>query len=205
MLCPAKPDMSITHLLAAVALLGITQSAYSQASRKIASDGAPPLPLSAPTLSTNYRLTLTAKSGDKALGEISVLTCSSAIEASGFLAKQADDIAATTLSIRGTLTEQEGGSLMLGYTFGVVTPVVSQSLSSYSGSSSQRAGSGSKTAGSKADSEATPEPRGSVSRTFGSKDCVSSGALRVKAGSTYELVTMGGATYSITISPEPQK
>ncbi len=194
--------MNLTHLLAAVALLGFTQSAYSQASRKLSSDGAPPPPLSAPTLSTNYRLTLTAKSGDKALGEISVLTCASAIEASGFLTKQADDIAATTLSIRGTLTEQEGGSLMLSYTFGVVIPVVSQSLSTYSGSSSQRSAAGSKTGDTKADAEARPESRGTVSRTISFKDCISSGALRVKAGNTYELVTMGGATYSLTISPE---
>ena len=198
--------MNLTRLFTAVALLAITQAAHSQTPRKLPSDGAPPPPLSAPTLSSNYRLTLTAKSGDKALGEISVLTCSSAIEASGFLAKPADDIfPATTLSIRGTLTEQEGGSLMLGYTFGVVTPVVSQSMTNYSGSSSQRSGSGSKTGDAKADSDAKPEPRGNISRSFIYRDHISSGALRVKAGSTYELLTTGGVVYSLTISPEPQK
>jgi hypothetical protein len=164
-----------------------------------------PPSLSAPALSTNYRLALIAQSGDKSVGEISVLTCSSAIETSGYLIKPADQLMpATTLSLRGTLTEAEKGSLLFVYSFIVVTPVVSQSLMSMA-SAAQRSGSDSKRSDAKAGDETKPAPLGNVTMTFNYRDHASTGALRVKAGSTYELVSMGGITYSLKISAEPEK
>ncbi len=193
-------------LSAALILLAAGTSAHAQVPRRTSNEAPAPEPLSAAILSTNYRLTLAAKSGDKALGEISVLTCSKNIEASGMLDLPADiEHPSTLLSIRGTLTEQEGGALMLAYSFGVNTPLVSQSMSTFGGSAAKRPEADAKPGDAKAAAEPKPEMRGNVSSSITYKDHNTSGSVRVKAGSTYELVTMAGVVYSLTISPEPQK
>lgn len=148
----------------------------------------------APTLSTNYRLKLTANSGDKALGEISLLTCSPNIDASGFLDKPADaTLPATTLTLRGKIAEQEGGALLVTYTFGLSTPVVSRTVLP-----PRRAEAG---AGA---TDAKAEPRSAVTSMISYREHFSNGALRMQPGKSYELVTMAGTVYSLTLSPEPQ-
>ncbi|MCX6847396.1 MAG: hypothetical protein NTY98_00590 [Verrucomicrobia bacterium] len=198
--------MNLARLLpAALILLAVGPSAHAQQSRRATNEAPAPSSLTAETLSTNYRLTLAAKSGDKALGEISVLTCARKIDASGMLDKPADDtLPSTLLSIQGTLTEQEGGALMLAYSFGVSTPVVSQTMS-FGGSSAKRTEADAKAGDAKAAAEARPEQRGSVSSVITYRDHLSSGSVRVKAGSSYDLVTMAGVVYSLTITPEAQK
>jgi hypothetical protein len=120
--------------------------------------------------------------------------------------KTADEpMPATTLTLRGKLAEQEGGALLLTYTFGVSIPVVSQSVSTFGGTSAKRPEADAKPGDGKAAADAKPEPRGSYSTSISYRDHFSNGALRVKPGSTYELVTMAGVVYSLTISPEPQK
>ncbi|WP_395751884.1 hypothetical protein [Prosthecobacter sp.] len=185
---------------AALLLLAAGLPAHAQTSRIRVSDAAAPPPLSAATLSTNYRLTLAAKSGEKALGEVSVLTCAKAIDASGMLEKPADGaLPATQLSLRGTLAEEEGGALLLTYSFAVNAPVI-QSTSSFAGSSAKRQEAEAKAG------EAKPEtPRTTVTSIINFRDNLSSGAVRVKAGKTYELVTTAGVVYSLTISAEPLK
>lgn len=183
--------MNLARILpAALILLTASQHAQAELGRS-----APPSQ-STPALSTNYRLKLAAKSGDKALGEITLLTCAPAIDASGFLDKPADEtLPATTLTLRGKIEEQEGGALLMTYTFGLSTPVVSQTVLP----PLKRAESDAKAA------DAKPEPRGNVSSFISYRDHFSTGALRMKPGSTYELVTMAGVVYSLTLSPEPQK
>lgn len=182
--------MNLAHLLPAVLLLAASLPAQAELGRS-----APP-PQSTPALSTNYRLKLAAKSGDKTLGEISLLTCAPAIDASGFLEKLADEtLPPTTLTLRGKIAEQEGGTLLVTYTFGLSTPVVSQTVLP----PAKRPEADAKTADGK------PEPRGNVSSIISFRDHFTSGALRMKPGSTYELVTMAGTVYSLTLSPEPQK
>ena len=182
--------MNLARILPAVLLLATSLPAQAELSR-----GAPPSQAT-PTLSTNYRLTLAAKSVDKALGEISLLTCSPVINASGLLDKPADaTLPATTLTLRGEITEQEGGALLVTYTFGLSTPVVSQTVLL----APKRAEADAKPA------DAKPESRANVSSIISYRDHSSSGALRMKPGSTYELMTMAGTVYSLTLSPEPQK
>jgi len=198
--------MNLARLFsAALILLAAGPSAHAQAQalapRRLSNDAPAPPSLSAPTLSSNYRLTLAAKSGDKALGAVSVLTCSKSIDASGMLDKPADEnLPAAMLSLRGTLMEEEGGALLLNYSFGVSTPVVSQMMTSSAALSVKRQEADAKAGDAKVES-----PRGTVSSTISFRDYTSSGSVRVKAGSTYELVTMAGVVYSLTISPEPLK
>lgn len=137
-----------------------------------------------PTLSTNYRLTLTAKSGDKSLGAVSQLTCSTTLEVSGFLDKpQEDSMPATTLSLYGKMAEQEDGTLLVTYHFGLSVPSVSRTTTSAEGKSE-------------------PAPHTTV---FSFRDHSSSGALRVRPGRSYELMTMAGVAYTLTISTDPLK
>lgn len=197
--------MNLARILpAALILLAASQHAQAELGRS-----APPSQAT-PALSTNYRLKLAAKSGDKALGEISLLTCAPAIDASGFLDKPADEaLPATTLTLRGKIEEQEGGALLMTYTFGVSTPEVSRTMP-FAGAAAKRPEPEAKTGESKAGdaraaAEARPEPRGPFTSVISYRDHFSTGALRMKPGSTYELLTMAGVVYSLTLSPEPQK
>lgn len=181
--------MNFARILPAVLiLLATSQHAQAELGRS-----APPSQ-STPALSTNYRLKLAAKSGDKALGEISLLTCAPAIDASGFLDKPADEtLPATTLTLRGKIAEQEGGTLLVSYTFGLSTPLVSQTVLP----PLKRAEPDAKAA------DAKPEPRGNVSSSISYREHYANGALRMQPGKTYELMSMAGVVYSLTLSPDP--
>ena len=63
------------------------------------------------TLSANYRITFSGKSGEEAIGELSVLTCSKKITLSGPLSSSDTP---TTFTITGTLEEKDG-LLILNY------------------------------------------------------------------------------------------
>ncbi|WP_395738862.1 hypothetical protein [Prosthecobacter sp.] len=206
-----KP-LSRLRLLSFAALLLAAGLPAAHAQSRLRVPGEPPAaaPVSAATLSTNYRLTLAAKSGEKALGQISLLTCARTIDASGMLDKPADEaLPAAMLSLRGTLTEEEGGALLLNYTFGLSTPVVSKTMTSAMGASAKRAEPDAKAAAdanANENASAKPEPPRAASTSLISyRDSASSGALRMKPGSTYELVTMAGVVYSLTLVPEPLK
>lgn len=177
--------MKATRLLAAAFLL-MAASLHAQAPRTgVAVPRQSLAPASTtPTLSTNYRLTLTAKSGDKPLGAVSQLTCSTTLEVSGFLDKpQEDSMPATTLSLHGKMAEQEDGTLLVTYHFGLSVPSVSRTTTS-------------------AEGKADPAPQTTV---FSFRDHSSSGALRVRPGRSYELMTMAGVAYTLTISTDPLK
>ncbi|MBB5033334.1 hypothetical protein [Prosthecobacter vanneervenii] len=186
--------MKATRLLAAAFILtAASLHAQVQPARVPVRVGQSLAPASTtPTLSTNYRLTLTAKSGDKSLGAVSQLTCSTGLEVSGFLDKpQEDSMPATTLSLHGKMAEQEDGTLLVTYHFGLSVPVVSSTTTSAPAKSKDAAGD-----------KAEPAPQTTV---FSFRDHSSSGALRVRPGRSYELMTMAGVAYTLTISAEPQK
>jgi hypothetical protein len=201
------PHARIRLVTATLLLAASLTAAHAQTGRRVVADAPAAAPLSSAMLSTNYRITLAANSGEKELGQISVLTCARSIEASGMMTKPADDVLpAASLSLRGTLTEEEGGALLLSYTFGLSSPVISQTLTSGAKRPEADAKAGDAKAAADANANAKPEPPRFASTSIISyRDSSSSGALRMKPGNTYELVTMAGVVYSLTLAPEPLK
>lgn len=135
----------------------------------------------ATTLGSNYRLNFAAISDEKPIGDISMLTCSSNLEVSGYLSKPTEEtFPATSISVRGTLTEAEGGALVFGYAIALQVPYAS---------STQRA---------------APDVK-AVMTTVSFANHTSSGTLLVKPGRSYNILKVGGVIYSVTITPESDK
>ncbi len=130
-------------------------------------------------LSTNYRITFSARSGEAAIGELSTLTCSRNILIQAPL--NSSDTP-TTITIEGTLEEKEG-ALILSYSLGYSYAVVS---------------------GTESPQPGQPQPPGAY-RAVKYNDCVSRGTLKMKPGQTYELLKAGGNTYTIIVAPEADK
>lgn len=128
-------------------------------------------------LQSNYRVTLSAKREDKPLGEISFLTCSQATRISGPVNAERN---ATTINASGTLAEREDGTLAWTYALEFSIPI--------------------DTPGADAAVKAPGMP---VSSQFSNH--ITSGALIMKPGQSYELLKMGGVTYSVIIAPEGDK
>ena len=107
-----------------------------------------------------------------------MLTCSSNIEVSGYLSKPTEETLPTTsISVRGTLTEAEGGALVFGYAISLQVPYTS---------STQRT---------------APDAK-AVMTSVSFANHTSSGTLLVKPGRNYNFLKIGGVTYSVTITPE---
>lgn len=131
-------------------------------------------------LSSNYRITFSGKSGEKALGELSCLTSSPTVGISGPL----DDSATpTSFDVRGTITEREGGLVFFEYQIGFQVPVASAVSS-------------------------TP-PNGKVpgpsfsNIQYHNHSC--SGSILMKPGKAYEILKAGGCSHTVMIAPEVEK
>jgi hypothetical protein len=130
-------------------------------------------------LPQNYRITISGKEADKPLGRLAGLTCTSAVSLDGMLDKSDPP---TLIKVTGDF-EDKDGSITFVYTLGFNIPVVINSLISTS-----------------KDGSRTP-----VTSTISYKTQVCKGALRMKAGESYEVLKAGGITYSVSIAPEPDK
>lgn len=130
-------------------------------------------------LPQNYRITITGKEADKPLGNLTGLSCTSAIMLEGTL-DNADP--PTLINVSGKFDDQEG-SITFTYSIGFNVPVKSSSF----------------TSGSKEGN------RGNTTTTISYKTQTCQGALRMKAGRSYEVLKAGGITYSVSITPEPDK
>jgi hypothetical protein len=128
-----------------------------------------------PALSTNYRITLSVKSGDKVTGDLSTLTCSRSIQVSGPIG---DSEIPTIFKITGILDENEG-KLTFTYDIDFTVPIVNQV-------------------------QTGPQPANTL-RNYQYQSNSASGTLRMKPGKAYEVLKAGGNTYSVTISPEEDK
>lgn len=175
---------SIYLILSAVVLSVVPPTASLRAQnipmpRRVVSPGV--VVPEATTLGSNYRLVFAASSDEKPMGDISMLTCSSNLEVSGYLSKPTEEnLPTTSISVRGTLTEAEGGTLVFGYAISLQVPYAA---------SSQRA---------------APDAK-AVMTTISFANHTTSGTLLVKPGRNYNLLKIGGVTYSVTITPEPDK
>jgi hypothetical protein len=137
------------------------------------------------TLSANYRITFSGKSGEEAIGELSVLTCSKKITLSGPLSSSDTP---TTFTITGTLEEKDG-LLILNYSLSYRVAVVMGDQSSQPGQP-QLPGQ-------------PPQP--ARYRSVQYMDHSTQGALKMKPGQNYDLLKAGGNTYSIIVAPEIDK
>ena len=131
------------------------------------------------TLSTNFRITFSGKSGEKSIGELSCLTCSKAISLSGPL--DSSDTP-TTFNVRGTLEEKDGVVLFsysLNYRCAVTTAVHQPQ-------------------------PGQPQQPGGY-RSVQYLDHSTEGTLKMKPGQSYDLLRAGGNTYSIIVAPQIEK
>ncbi|MBN8456241.1 MAG: hypothetical protein J0M04_00150 [Verrucomicrobia bacterium] len=131
------------------------------------------------TLSTNYRIIFSGRSGEDAIGELSALTCSKSILISGPL--NSSDTP-TTFNISGTLEEMDG-LLILNYSVSYTVAVVTST-------------------GPTPPGQPTP-PAGY--RAVQYREHSSKGTLKMKPGQTYDFLVTGGNTYSIVVRPEVDK
>jgi hypothetical protein len=81
------------------------------------------------SLASNYRITFSGKAADKALGELSILTCAPTLQLSGAL-----DSSETPLnfSVSGSLEEKEG-LMLFSYSIEITVPVTTVSQSGPNG------------------------------------------------------------------------
>jgi hypothetical protein len=136
----------------------------------------PSAPDSPETLSANYQVTFSATAEGKALGELSMLTCSPQVSVSGPLNS---GMTPTTFTVNGTLGEKDG-ELLFSYGIGFSLPVTSTTIS--------------------------PKTEGQpVVSNIQYQQHSSQGMLRMKPGTAYEVLKAAGAVYTITISPVPSK
>ena len=89
-----------------------------------------------------------------------------------------------SLTLSGTLAEQEGGVVVLTYSVGLSVPVITNSMS-------------------------VPGKDGSPPQVINSNIQYSqhqaTGTLRMKPGKSYELLKIAGVTYMLVMTPEPEK
>jgi len=131
-------------------------------------------------LKTNYRITLAGKKDGKTLGEISYLTCSPTTTVGGPIS---DAQPATTITSSGELTERDDGTLLWNYRLSFSMPVPSQTL----------------TTQGKEPVNAAP-----VFTNIQYQQHNTQGSVILKPGKAYELLTVAGVTYSVTIAPESE-
>ncbi len=128
-------------------------------------------------LGANYRIVITATANGKKAGEVSVLTCSSAIQTEGFLSMPTEENrSGTSVAVQGWLAELEGGPLKLSYAIGMMTPVPSQTIGGIG--------------------EARP-----ATTTVSFKRTGATGMLLAKPGQSYDILKITGVVYSISITP----
>lgn len=141
-----------------------------------------------PYLSTNYRLTLAAKTGDKPLGELSTLTCAREIGLSGPI-----DTSETPASftVRGNLAEKDS-LIIFSYSIGFSVPVTTASLVP-AVIPKPAPGAGNAPA-------SIPAPN--TMRSVQYQQHESTGTLRMKPGQSYDVLKVGGNVYTLTIAPE---
>lgn len=131
-------------------------------------------------LSTNYRITFSGKSGEKAIGELSSLTCSPVVYISGPLDASTTP---TSFDVKGSVSEREGGLLFFEYQIGFQVPVT---MSTHT---TQPKGEGS----------------GSSTSTIQYQNHTCSGSILMKPGKAYEILKAGGCSHSVMITPEPEE
>ena len=127
-------------------------------------------------LPQNYRVSITGKEGDKTLGSLTSLTCANAIVLDGTL-DSAD--APMLINLSGNFDDQDG-SITFSYSIGFNVPVKTASLLPGNGGNAPLT-------------------------TINYKTQTCQGALRMRAGKSYEVLKAGGITYSVSIAPEPDK
>lgn len=134
------------------------------------------------TLSTNYRITFSGKSGEGAIGELSALTCATQITMSGPLSSSDTP---TSITVSGTLEEKDG-LLIFKYTLAYTVAMVFEDRSPQPQIPGQ-------------------PPKVVQGRSVQYRDHSAQGILRMKPGQAYDLLKSGGNTYSIIVAPEPEK
>lgn len=127
-------------------------------------------------LSTNYRLSFTGKAGEKALGELSALTCSPHVSVAGPL--DASEIP-TSFEVTGTIAEREGGLIYFDYQILFSVPVPQQTHSA--------------------------KENGPVTTNYSYQRHSCTGSLLMKPGKAYDILKAGGATHSVTVTPDVEK
>jgi hypothetical protein len=129
-------------------------------------------------LGSNYRIAFAAKSGDKVIGELSTLTCSSVIRVEGPL----DTADTASVSATGSLEEKEAGVLYLEYQIGFSVPFT-RPANALPNSAGQM-------------------PVGQPGVQY--RNHMSSGSLMMKPGKTYDVLKVGSVTYTVTITAEQE-
>ncbi len=127
-------------------------------------------------LTGNYRLSFTGKAGEKALGELSALTCSPRVSVAGPL--DASEIP-TSFEVTGTIAEREGGLIYFDYQILFSVPVPQQTHAA--------------------------KENGPVTTNYSYQRHSCTGSLLMKPGKAYDILKAGGATHSVTITPEADK
>jgi hypothetical protein len=140
-----------------------------------ASFNSPSEPTAPDMLSTNYQVTFSAVADGKALGELTMLTCSPQVSVSGPLNSGPTP---TNFTVSGSLAEKEG-DLLFTYGIGFRYPVTTAMTSPAPG--------------------APP-----VTSNIEYQEHSSQGMLRMKVGTQYEVLKAAGVIYTIIIST-PQK
>lgn len=131
-----------------------------------------------PTLSKNYEINLAVTAHDKAVGEMSVLTCSPSVEVEATI----DFIETpTSLSLQGTLTEKEDGSLSFNYVFKFSVPIVTNTQG-----------------------PSAPGMPANSFRNIQYQQQSVSGQLLMKPDKSYEFFKAAGRSYSLKISTETE-
>lgn len=143
-------------------------------------------PAAPETLSKNYLVTFSATANGKAVGELTMLTCSPQISVSGPLDSGPSP---TTFGVAGELGEDEGLLLFtynIDFSYPVVTAVV---------------------AGAAAPPQAVPAPGNprSMAANVQYQQHRSQGMLRMKVGTPYEVLKAAGVTYTVVISAPVDK
>ncbi len=140
-------------------------------------------------LSVNHRITLTAKEGNRPLGEISILTAAVSIELQGNLVSGEEGAPSIGVTLSGMLREPgPGGDFTADYSLSCRT--TSTSASSV-GRRVVTPGNG-------------PQVQIPMPLQMEAQAATGTGSLRIKPGKSYEILKSSGVTYSITITPEPE-
>lgn len=130
-----------------------------------------------PLLGANYRIVISAAAKGQPTGELSAQTCSASFQINGCLAMPTtEDPHGADLSVRGMLSELEGGGLRLGYSLAVTTRVPSQTLG-------------------------LPGSGQAVVSTYSFKKNGATGMLLLQPGKSCELMQISGVVYSLSITP----
>ena len=164
----------VATLILACSALAFAQQPQAGARPRILQPGGAP-PAEPKPLGSNYRIAFAAKSGDKVIGELSTLTCSSVIRVEGPL----DTADTANVSATGSLEEKEAGVLYLEYQIGFSVPFTRPANGQPAGQPVQMPG-------------------------VQYRNHMSSGCLMMKPGKTYEVLKVGSVSYSVTITAEPE-